>query len=171
MCPDDRLPLERSGRAHHPEEPGENSPHIDINDRHPLGEGEGQEGVSGVAADSGKSLELGERPGYPSSLFDHAAGQRMQPHCTVVVPHPAPGNKHLSERRSGKSPQTGESPEESWVGLTHAVNLGLLEHDFRQEDAVRVTGLPPSQNSSVAPVPPQESPDDALEHGPRWPER
>jgi len=50
----------------------------------------------------------------------------------------------------------------------HAVHLGLLQHDLRHQDVVRVVGPPPRQIAAVPVVPAQQGPAEPLPRGRLW---
>ena len=63
----------------------------------------------------------------------------------VVVSQSFPGTKEFGLGRSGKSLEVGKSLQKAFKApiLDHGRHRGLLEHDFRDQDGVRVRGLPP----------------------------
>ncbi|MPN46410.1 hypothetical protein SDC9_193996 [bioreactor metagenome] len=69
----------------------------------------------------------------------------MQIARAAVVAQAAPQRQHGILRCSRQAGHIRKSVQEALVVAQHGADLGLLQHDFRQPDAVRVTGLLPGQ--------------------------
>jgi hypothetical protein len=56
----------------------------------------------------------------------------------------------------GDARERGEFVQEVIVPLEHASDLRLLEHQFRNEDAIRVSRAPPRKVASIGAEPPAQ---------------
>src|SRR5260370_34245250 len=63
----------------------------------------------------------------------------------AVIPETGPETQHFFLRRSGKSVNVGKALQKSFVVRNRSCNAGLLEHDFRQPNSVRVSCSAPRQ--------------------------
>src|SRR5712691_6141536 len=68
-----------------------------------------------------------------------------------VIAQAAPQREHVVELRPGERSHIRETREEALVIRDHRRDLGLLQHHFREPDAIRIAGLLPRQ--VVTPVP------------------
>ena len=88
----------------------------------------------------------------------HSLGTAMQVARTAVVPQAAPQRQDLVHASLPQIRHSGKPFQESPVIAQHGRNLGLLQHDFRQPDAVGVARALPRQAVPTvlpAPVPPR----------------
>ena len=71
----------------------------------------------------------------------------------AVIAQPLPLLEHRLDVGPGQGGQVGELFQEAMIEGDHRGNLGLLQHDFRDPDAVRVPGAEPGQITLVGGVP------------------
>src|SRR5262249_17361618 len=67
-----------------------------------------------------------------------------------------PRGQHLAFRRRGQRMNVRESLEEKPVVFEHGRDSRLLQHDFRNPDAVRVARFAPREIAAILVVPAQE---------------
>src|SRR3954452_5363953 len=61
----------------------------------------------------------------------------------IGVAEPGPGGKQILLGSGGERVDVRESLEEALIKRNHRCNPGLLQHDFRDPDPVRITGPTP----------------------------
>ena len=129
----------------------ENTAHVHIDRKHWAVEGKPGHGVGRVATYSGK---LGQVVG-PAVRRDSASGA-VQVERAAVVAEPLPLADRVCGRRGGERLDRRPPLEPPEIPGNDARDLRLLEHDLRDEDRVRVAGLPPRQVSSKFVEPSEE---------------
>src|SRR5450756_2399341 len=88
----------------------------------------------------------------------HQLCRALQIARTRVIAEPAPQPQHLILRRAGERGDIGEAPEKTAVIRNHRTYLGLLQHDFRDPDAVGLArALPRQVVAAVALVPGEQT--------------
>jgi hypothetical protein len=85
-------------------------------------------------------------------LGDDQARRAMQIQRPAIVAQPLPSPKHVSHGRPGKGAYVGEEAGEELVLARDTWHLGLLQHDFRNEDEVGVGSPAPREIATVHPV-------------------
>ena len=80
----------------------------------------------------------------------------------AVITEAAPDPEQILFRCSGQTIDTRESFQEPLVVGHDGRHAGLLQHDFRDPDAVGVFGAPPREIALVAAVPAQQGLSKAL---------
>ena len=119
-----------------------------------LVEGEGGDGGGGTAADAAQAFELQTAAGkLPAELFDHLAGGFVQIARAAVIAQARPQAEHGFLFGGGQCGNIGEGSDKTRVVVEHGGDLGLLQHDFRQPNAVRVLRLPRQVVSAVLSLP------------------
>src|SRR4051794_4751048 len=74
-----------------------------------------------------------------------------------VVAEPLPRMQNVRFSRSRKAMKIRKAAQPLLIIAEHSRDLGLLEHDFRDENRVRITRSAPGQISAVLPKPAQEN--------------
>ena len=89
----------------------------------------------------------------------------MQIARPAVITQTAPQAQHLIQMGSRQRVDIGKSRQKTLVIAQHGDHLGLLQHDFRQPDAVGVARVLPRQiMAAVQPLPIHQTPGKAV-HG------
>ena len=125
---------------------------VAVEDGHPLAEAEGGDRRGGRAADAGQrrraaALRARELAAMLGDIDLRAAMQVARP---AVVAQAAPEREHLVLGRRGERADVGEAGDEAIEVAEHGRDLRLLQHHFREPDAIRLARLLPGQ--VVAPV-------------------
>lgn len=117
---------------------------VAIDDRDRPMENDGTEGACRVPADAGERLEIG---GVARDLavkdLDDVAGGGVQIPGAPVIPQTGPRGEDFAQRRGSEGLEGGERGEEEGESLQHPRDLGLLEHELRDEGDVGVAGRGP----------------------------
>src|SRR6266568_5850142 len=75
-----------------------------------------------------------------------------------VVPQAAPQREHVVQWRAGERFHVRETREEALVVRDDRRDLGLLQHHFREPDAIRIAGTLPRQVPAPVPGLPADEP-------------
>lgn len=89
-------------------------------------------------------------------LFQDNESESLKTQRTIVVSQPFPGFDDIRCLRPGELFQRRKPPEKLRVFRQDSRNLGLLQHEFRNEEAIGVGLIPPWQIAPVFPVPPED---------------
>ena len=88
----------------------------------------------------------------------HQLRRALQVARARVIAQAAPQPQHLVLRRAGERGDIGEALEKALVIGNHRGDLGLLQHDFRDPDAIGVArALPGQVVAAVAPMPGEQA--------------
>ena len=124
----------------------EHALHIAVEDRGACAEGEGGDGRRGRAADAGQLREQVGVAREMAAVFGHQALRAgVQIARPAVIAKAAPQGEHFVDRGCGQGGEGRKTLEKARVIADHRGHLGLLEHDLRQPDAVRIAGVLPGQ--------------------------
>ena len=117
-------------------------------------ESNGEHGARRVAAHSGKPAEGFGVARHPAAMLanDEACGG-MKVASTTVVAEAGPGMENVPLGSCSQRPHRGEAAQERGVEWEGGRDLGLLEHDLRDPDAVGIASAAPRQVSPVTAVP------------------
>jgi hypothetical protein len=118
--------------------------------------GERRHGARGVGADPGQSTQRIRRRREATATrpaLGHLACEAMQIARARIVAKSFPRLAHTCRRRSRNGSQRGERAQELCVLRDDARDLGLLEHQLRHEDPIRIAGASPGQVAGAALVP------------------
>jgi hypothetical protein len=130
--------------------PCEHTLHVAVENRAALAVRERGDGGRRRAADAGQRFERRRVVGKVRTvLIDDDARGRVQVMRTTVIAETAPQLQHACKRRGGERRHRRKFIDEAPVVGQHGGNLRLLQHDFRQPDAVGVARSLPRQ---VAPA-------------------
>ena len=111
-------------------------------------------GRGGIRADAGKlSQSIGGARQFAAVALHDLPREPVQADGAAVVPHPGPEADDIGGLGVGERAECGEGVEEGAVLGDDALHLGLLEHDLRDEDGVRVGDAAPGEDAGVARVP------------------
>src|SRR5262249_11592821 len=88
---------------------------------------------------------------------DRFSRDPVEVHRADVVAKRIPGALDVGDVRGGQRLQGRVAAAELVVIRDDPVHVGLLEHDLRDEQAIRVARLPPGEISLMAPVPAEEA--------------
>lgn len=135
--------------------PAEDPPDVRVRERDPLTERETHHRGGVVRTDARERVQRERVVRQPARV---EARDAMQVPRAPVVSESRPLAEHRAERRTRQRPEAGEPREEMPVRGENARNLGLLEHDFAHQDAVRVAGLTPGKVAAGSSVPGQNEP-------------
>ena len=106
-------------------------------------EGKGGNGGGGAAADSAQLFQFGAFGRELSAEVGHDLfGGFVQVARPAVVAQALPECEYVVFGCGGEGGYGGKGGEEARVVAGHGGDLGLLEHDFRQPDAVGVAAVP-----------------------------
>ncbi len=129
--------------------------------------GEGQDRAGRVAADALHAPELRavlrEAPVVAGDGFPRDAVKIGR---AAVVAERAPCLGHFGRAGAGQVFEGRVARQELVVLGDDAVDLGLLEHDLGNKDAVRLAGAAPGQIAAVTRVPGEKSPVEETRHRP-----
>ncbi|SOZ15051.1 conserved hypothetical protein [Cupriavidus taiwanensis] len=107
---------------------------------------EGGDGRRGGAADARqRDQHRGIRGEAAAVLADHLHGAAVQVARARVIAQPGPQRHHLVGRRGRQVLHRGQLRDEALEVVDHRADLGLLQHDLGQPDAVRIAGVLPRQ--------------------------
>ena len=119
---------------------------VAVEDRDALAEAERGDRRGGRAADAG---QLGERGAgareLAAVLGDDDLGAAMEVARAAVVAEAAPRREHVARLGRRQRAHVAEARDEALVVRAHGRDLGLLQHDLREPDAVRVARPLPRQ--------------------------
>ena len=79
----------------------------------------------------------------------------VQQHRPSVVAETGPGGDRLARRGGGQRLDRRPALQPRLPARQHPRDLGLLQHDFRNQDGIRITRPPPREVASVFPIPGQ----------------
>ena len=127
---------------------------VRVQHRDGLAERKRGDGSGSVGTDAGKLAELshGARQ-LAAVMLHHNPRELVQSHGASVVAHAGPEANDVGRLGVGQRPEGGERFEEGVVLRDDALDLGLLEHHFRDEDGIRVGDAAPGEDAGVARVP------------------
>jgi len=86
----------------------------------------------------------------------HLPGGLVQGTGPAVISQSAPGGQDAVQGGGGKLHDGGKAGQKSPVMLQNGGHPGLLQHDFRKPDMVRVGGASPGQIAAVGVIPGQQ---------------
>lgn len=145
------------GRRLKIEEAGEDAGDIRIDGGHGLVEREGGDGSGGVGSDAGQGADGGRIGGEMASVIrDDGSGGAMEIAGAGVIAEALPC---MEDVRPGSGGEGLERREESHPAVKvgdHRCDLGLLEHDLRDQNRIRVPRGAPGEIASVAGEPAAE---------------
>ncbi len=101
-------------------------------------------------------------------LPDDHPRQPVQVGRAPVVPESLPGLANLSGARPGEIVQGGEPREEAGEVLSDPSHLGLLQHHFRNENAIGVAGSAPGELAAFPAEPGQQTAPECRGGRPGW---
>ena len=131
-------------------ETGENASDVAVEDSERSAVGDAENGGSGVAADAGESergfLRSRKFTGVEADDFFCCA---MEIARAGVIAEAGPGFEDGRFGSASESADGGKSGEETLVVGEDGGDAGLLEHDFRNPDAVGVAGGAPGESALV----------------------
>ncbi len=76
--------------------------------------------------------------------------------ATAVIAQPGPVLQNIIERGRGECRQVRETLQETLVIRNNGIDLRLLQHDFRNPDAIAVAALLPGQIMAASLIMPAE---------------
>ena len=130
--------------------------HIAIDDGLRLVEREAGDGSGGVGADAGQGFDFLGIVGENAAEFVRDDEREfLQIFCAAIVAEPLPCLQHLRLAGGGERLEIGEAlhPSRVVAALEHGGDLRLLEHDFGDENRIRIGGAAPRVVASVCPKP------------------
>lgn len=117
-------------------------------------ESESGDGVGGIAADTGKftnGIDVAGKDSTMSILHDFGGGMEMA--RAIVIAEALPGVKDCVFGGMSEGGDIREQSEPFIIIGNDGRDLGLLEHDFGDEDGVWIAGAAPGEIAAVVAVP------------------
>ena len=144
-------------------QPGHHPQHIPVHCWGWLGKSDGADGTGGVSTDSGQSDDFVVRSGEnPVILVHNHLGRLLQvPHPAVIAQTFPQLVQHVIVTH-GQRRNVRQNREKAGIIALHGFHPGLLKHNFRQPDVVRLPVLPPGKHTPVLPVPGQKQPGESI---------
>lgn len=130
-------------------------PHVGIQNRCRLSQRNGADRTGCRTTDSRKGHPSFKIPREPSPLDNHES-RAMQVPGPLVISQPLPLFQNLFDRRRGQGSHIRKHPEEPVKKPDHGRNGRLLQHDFRDPDAVGRQVLSPGERTGAFPIPGQQ---------------
>jgi hypothetical protein len=128
------------------EDAGEHAGDVAVDQRRALAVGDRRDGARGVGADARHLAQRGRRPWQRAAMaFDDVAGAAVQVAGAAVVAEPGPVSEHVVERGVGQALHRREAAHPALPVRDDGGHPGLLQHDLRDPDRVRVAALAPGQ--------------------------
>lgn len=132
--------------------------HIGIDDGGGLLVGECEDGAGGIRADARQAAQLCRPRGDLAAVVPlHGFGQRVQIGGPAVVSQTVPRLANRFGASLGQCLNGGIAVEKPAVVLRHTSDLRLLQHEFRDEHVIRISGSAPRQVAALAPKPRQKT--------------
>ncbi len=155
--PEPLAPGARVDGSSHVEEAGEDTSDVRFDDRDRLVEGEGGDSIGRVAPDSWEITNRINIAGECAAMFVHdGAGRRAKVSGPRIVAESLPGMEDIVFGGAGQRGKIGESPEPLIIIRDNRCDLGLLEHEFGDQNRVGIGGTPPGKIAAVLAVPRME---------------
>lgn len=132
----------------------QNAGSIGFDNRDWLIESERRDGVRSVTSNAGQDTNC-RRIAWKSAVVAilDCFGGRVQLMRSCVIPEALPRMEDLIFRSSGDRAEIGEAAEPLIIIRDHTRDLGLLEHEFRGENGVRILGAAPGEVPAVMAIP------------------
>ena len=124
---------------------GQETPDVAVEDGVWLVVAQGEDGSGGRGSDPGQFEEGLEPRGEVSARPHDPAGRLVQMMRAGVVAETGEMPEHGFRAGPGQIPYRGEALEEAIVVGLHGFHPGLLEHDFRDPDAIGIAGFLPGK--------------------------
>ena len=136
-------------------EPGHHPQYVAVHRRLPPAKGRRGDGAGGVVPDArqGQQTLVGIRE---AAHLHHGLRRPLEIPGPAVIAQPLPQLHQAVLRRGGQSLHRGEGLQKAGVIAQHRRHPGLLEHDLRHPDAVRVLRAAPGQVPGILPEPDQK---------------
>ena len=139
------------------ERPPEHPRDVGVDRGDGLLEGKTRHGARGVTADTGEEPQrFHVVRNLPAVLTDHIPREPVQIRGSAVVPQPIPSLPDPCGPRPSEGLDRRKCRQESAVVRLDSRHLGLLQHDFGHEDAIRIAGTTPGKVPTMAPEPREE---------------
>ena len=130
---------------------------VRVEDRDVRPEGDRGDRPGRRSADPGERLERLHRARHLGAVAgDEDPGGPVKVPRAGIVPESLPRLQDGVQRRPGKGFHIGKFQEKTLVVGSDGFDPGLLEHDLRDPDPIRIPGLPPRHRPGRRPEPPQE---------------
>lgn len=140
-------------RRLHVEEPGQDASDVCFDDWHGLIERERGDSVRRVTAYAGKATYRIWQTWECAVFLRHGNRSRAKVPRPSVITEALPGVKNLMFGRRRQRGQGGEPAEPLIIIRDNGSDLGLLEHEFRDEDRIGVRGSAPREIAAIFAVP------------------
>jgi len=128
------------------EKTGENASGVGFDDRQGFVESENCDCVCGVSADSGqRSQQIWSIRKFSAQFSEDGFGATMKISRSRIVTEAFPGAQNLRFSRRSKRADGGKPVQPPIIVRDDGSSLGLLEHDFGNQDGVGIVGLAPGE--------------------------
>lgn len=147
---------------------GKDAGHVAIDDGFGKAKGEAGDRASGVGADARKGEDGFRLAGEDACVVaDDGLGEFLEVACAAVVAEAFPGAEDGRLASAGEGFEVGESGEPALVvaAVEDGSDLGLLKHEFRDQDSVGILGLAPGVVFAVGSEPALQITGDGMEIG------
>ena len=132
------------------QQPRQDAPHIAVHGGHRPSEGDAGHRARGVFADSRKCPERsGVGRQFAAMPLAHRPRRPVQVAGARVVPEAFPREEHVVQRGRGEGVPVGKPLQPARVVRSNGLDTGLLQHELRDRDAVRVPVGAPGQGAAV----------------------
>jgi len=144
-------------------DPEQHACHVRVEDGRALTERETENCSGRVLADAlEREQRLRVRRQLSAVSAHRLSRNRVQSAWTDVVAERPPRGGHIGLRRRGEGFHGRVLAKPLVVLRQYPIDLRLLQHHLRDEDVVRVGGLPPREIASIPPVPVEQPPPEPL---------
>jgi hypothetical protein len=152
------------------EKPRKHASCVRFDDRNSLIEGKAGKGASSVFADPGELLQSVDcsRELSTMPIHDHFCC-RVEISRASIIAEALPRPKDFVFRSFCERGDIRKSAQPFMIVRNDGGDLRLLEHDFRDEDCVRIAGLAPGEIAAITAMPiDQSAPELIFAEGHRW---
>ena len=138
-------------------EAGDDATRVRVEDRDVRPESDRGDRPGRRSSDPGECHQLLHRPRHFAAVAgDEDPCGPVEVSRAGIVPETLPRLQDGVQFRPGKGSQVGKFEEKAVIVRSDGFDPGLLEHDLRYPDAIRVPRLPPRHRTGRRPEPPQE---------------
>ncbi len=156
QCPELPFALGGACRQSHVKYPGQHPADIAIQGGFVLTESHRGNGSGGIATHARQKRQIGSGAGHLPTSFPDLSGGAPQIARPAVIAQTFPERQNLLFAGGSQRFQGGEARHPALKIGADRVHLGLLQHDLRDPDRIRVWMAAPGQSPGVHGVPGQQ---------------